>query len=128
MSSKLSTLQQFEKDHSKEVTIAYDKHKEDEWRSDFENYPKAFYGGNNLQRDGHGYDSSYVNSKWDIFLEVRRTLQVEIKKLKEALAMADQMLNKAYVFIDYNRDVLSPIMLAWLDDFEARLNGQKELK
>lgn len=35
----------------------------------FENQPKEFYGGNNLQRDGDGYCSSYVNQRWETFIE-----------------------------------------------------------
>lgn len=44
------------------------------WREEFERFPKDFYGGNNLQRDGEGYDSSYVNMKWEMFVDIKANL------------------------------------------------------
>jgi hypothetical protein len=40
----------------------------------FESQAKEFYGGNNLQRDGDGYDSSYVNMKWEMFRDVYKAI------------------------------------------------------
>lgn len=52
-------------------------------RTEFENQPKEFYGGNNLQRDGEGYDSSYVNMKWEVYQSVVQALDSKIGILRE---------------------------------------------
>lgn len=49
----------------------------EEWRKYFENQPIGFYGGNNLQRDGEGYASSYVNMKWELWIEILNQLEKE---------------------------------------------------
>lgn len=50
-------------------------------RTEFENQPKEFYGGNNLQRDGEGYDSSYVNMKWEMFKDIKTCSNQSVQQL-----------------------------------------------
>jgi hypothetical protein len=51
-----------------------------------------------------------------------------IQSLKDELKFKDALINRAYVFIDYNRSVLSPIMLAWCDDVEKERETQAKRK
>jgi hypothetical protein len=38
--------------------------------------------------------------------------------VRNKIAKRDKLLEKAYVLINANREILSPIMLAWCDDYE----------
>lgn len=58
----------------------------------FESQPRSFYGGNNLQRDGHGYDSSYVDALWTETEEFFNRLVCDCELQHTALAKKE--LNK----------------------------------
>lgn len=72
-------------------------------RQRFENQPSEFYGGNNLQRDGEGYDSSYVNTKWEMYQSVEATY----KESRDVALVAYNEMGLMICSLSYNQTVIN---------------------
>jgi hypothetical protein len=64
----------------------------------FESHERSFYGGNSLQRDGYGYDSSYVDALWTETEKFFNTIISEYE-LKETSIIKKELIKKILIEI-----------------------------